>query len=124
MVVGGICYIINLGVYYPLTLVYKEQVTFLNQVYYLPPFIASTLVAGTSHYFMNKYWTFGDRKEGSLGFLRFWAVLGPTVIFDMVIIFLLVQYFNLVPVIAASIAILSVFLVRYTIANKWIWGEE
>ena len=123
MVVGGICFLINLGIYYPLTLVYQERVVFLNQIYYLPPFVVSTFIAGTIHYLMNKFWTFGDRKEGSLGFFRYWAVLGPTILIDMVIIFLLVQYLNLVPVAAVAITLLLVFMVRYTIANKWIWSN-
>ena len=123
-VVGGIGYIINLGVYYPLTLVFEQQVTFLGQVFYLPPYIISASLAGTCNYFFNKWWTFGDRKESQLGFLKYWTILGPTILVDLTIIFLLVQFMHLEPIVAAAIAILSVFLIRYSIANKWIWGKN
>jgi len=123
MVVGGTCWIINLSIYYPLTLAYKETVTFLNHVYYLPPFVVSTFISGSIHYFMNRKWTFTDRKDSSLGFLKFWTSMGPTAILDVVVIYLLVEYLHLEPVVAVAIAILGVFLIRYTIANRWVWNH-
>lgn len=124
IVVGGIGTIINLSIYYPLTLLFQQKVTFLGQVFYLPPFIVSSFLAGNFQYFMSRHWTFGDRREARLGFLQFWVMMSPTTLLDMVVIFLLVQFLHLTPIVAAITAILAVFMVRYNVANKWIWRHK
>ncbi len=42
MFVGGIGYFVNMAVYYPLTLWFKDKVLFLGQEFYLPPFLISS----------------------------------------------------------------------------------
>jgi dolichol-phosphate mannosyltransferase len=124
MVIGFIGYCINLGIYYPLTLVFKAHVTFLGQVFYLPPYVISALFASSLNYYLNKHWTFGDRNEESLGFLRYWLILGPTLLIDLTLIFLMVQFAHFQPLFAAAIGILLVFLGRYSMANKFIWNAK
>lgn len=124
MAVGGIGYCVNLMIYYPLTLVFKSHVLFLGQVFYLPPYIISCLLASSLNYYLNKHWTFGDRHEEQLGFLRYWGIVGPMVFLDLGLIFLLVQYVHLVPVLAAAIAILVIFVGRYAVASRFIWSAK
>jgi len=121
MLVGGLGYIINMGIYYPLTLVFKNEVTFLGQHFYLPPFVISSLVAITCNYHFNKVWTFGDRQAKRLSFFRYLGMAVTTLLFDMLVLFALVDYGGIKPIPAAAIAILVVFALRYLIADKLIW---
>ena len=70
MIVGGIGYAINMLTYWPLTLAFKNEVNFLGQHFYLPPFVISSLLAITSNYILNKVWTFKGWTENRLGSLR------------------------------------------------------
>ncbi len=120
--VGGIGFIINMGLYYPLTLIFQSEVTFLDQHFYLPPFAISSAVAIMSNYHFNKVWTFGDRKAKSLSSMRYFGMAGITLLLDMFVLFLMVDYGHLHPMLAAMVAIIFVFFLRYVIADKWIWG--
>jgi putative flippase GtrA len=71
MIVGGIGYIINIGIYYPLTIIFKEQVVFLGQQFYLPPYLISSIVAITSNYYLNRLLTFKDSEEKTFGMLKY-----------------------------------------------------
>ena len=124
MVVGGIGYVVNMGLYYPLTLVFKTEVTFLGSHFYLPPFVISSCVAIVCNYLMNKKWTFGDRKAKSLSFARYFGMAAVTLILDVVLLFVLVDYLHFWNVLAAAVAILVVFAVRFIVASYWIWGTR
>ena len=124
MAVGGIGYAINMGLYYPLTLVFRTEVTFLGSHFYLPPFVISSIVAIISNYEMNKRWTFGDRKAKSLSFVRYFSMAGVTMLLDLLVLFGLVDGLRWTPMIGAAVAIAVVFVVRYIVADKWIFGER
>lgn len=124
MLVGGIGYAINMLTYWPLTLVFKTEVSFLGQHFYLPPFVISSLLAIISNYELNKVWTFQGWTEQRLGFLRYLSMALVTLLADMVLLYALVDYGKMPPVPAAALAILIVFLVRYTIARKWVWSKK
>jgi dolichol-phosphate mannosyltransferase len=124
MLVGGLGYIINMGIYYPLTLVFKNEVSFLGQHFYLPPFVISSLVAISCNYYLNKVWTFRGRQARILSFFRYLGMAVTTLLFDMLVLFALVDYGGIKPIPAAAIAILVGFAIRYLIANKWIWGKR
>jgi dolichol-phosphate mannosyltransferase len=124
MVVGGIGYVINMGLYSLMTLGFKQEVTFLGQHFYLVPFIVSSLVAIFSNYQLNKIWTFRGWNEQSLGALRYLTMALVTLIFDMLILFILVDFGGLHPIPAAALAILIVFIARYVIAKRWVWQEK
>lgn len=124
MMVGGIGYVINMLTYWPLTLVFKTEVNFLGQHFYLPPFIISSLLAIFSNYMLNKIWTFKGWNEHKLGGMRYLSMALATLMLDMAFLYFLVQYLNLPPVPAAAIAILIVFVVRYAIARSWVWSKK
>lgn len=123
MIVGGIGYIINMGLYWWLCHYFNSQVAFLGQQFYLVPFVASSAIAMVSNYELNKIWTFRKWTEQKLGAARYFSMGTFTILIDMCFLFLLVQYLSLPPVPAAAIAILIVFAMRYTIARKWIWSR-
>lgn len=121
MLVGGIGYIINMAVYCPLMLVFKSDVTFLNTHFYLPPFLISTFIAATSNYLMNKVWTFKDKERYKQSYIRYLLACSVTVLFDIVLLFILVDYGHLYPMLAAALAILVMFIARYFVVKKWVW---
>jgi len=123
MIVGGIGYIINMGLYYPLTLVFRKEVTFFGNHFYLPPFLMSTYIAATAQYFMNKAWTFNDREKYSQSYLRYLSVAAITVIFDLILLFIFVDFGHLYPELAAALAILIMFISRYFIVKRWVWRD-
>lgn len=124
MLVGGIGYLINMGLYWPLTKVFKTEVSFLGSHFYLPPFVLSSFVAICANYYLNKRWTFGDRKAKSLSFVRYLNMAGATLVLDMFVLFLLVDFVHLNEMLAAALAIALVFVVRYVIADKLIWAKK
>jgi putative flippase GtrA len=121
MIVGGIGFVVNMVVYYPLTLVFQQRVMFLNQVYYLPPFVLSSLIAITSNYFLNRISTFRGMRESRFGYFRYLFTYLLTLPLEMVVIFLLVEYLHLIPIAAVALAILVIFMSRYIIVNKFVW---
>ena len=123
MVVGGIGYAVNMLIYWPLTIIFKSEVTFLGQSFYLPPFVISSLIAILCNYELNKIWTFKGWKEQRFGGLRYLSMALVTLLFDMVMLYTLVEFLDLSPVPAAAIAILIVFIVRFVIAKRWVWKE-
>jgi len=125
MIVGGIGYVINMAVYSLLTLNIKAPETnFLGQHFYLAPFVASSLIAITSNYILNKVWTFKGWKEQRLGGLRYLIMALATLVLDMSFLAMLVDWGKMSPIPAAALAILIVFIVRFLIARKWIWSKN
>jgi putative flippase GtrA len=124
MFVGGIGYIINMGIYYPLTLIMRDQTTIFGHQYYLPPFLISTAIAITSNYFLNKRITFGDSKAKNLSLLKYMGTYWATIPFEMIILTCLVEFLHLEPVVGAAIAILTIFLSRYFVVKKVVWKTE
>lgn len=124
MLVGGIGYGVNMLTYWPLTLFFKNEVSFLGQTFYLPPFVISSLIAIACNYSLNKIWTFKGWSEQRLGGLRYLFMASATLLLDMALLFVLVEYGKLPPVPAAALAILVVFVIRYVIAKSWVWLDK
>lgn len=124
MLVGGIGYFINMAIYFVITPLFHSQTTVLGQEYYLPPFLISSYIAITSNYILNKRYTFQDKKEHSVGYGRYLIMSTITLVIDVAILFLLVKYVGLIPQLAAMLAILIAFILRYYFAKKWVWGHE
>ena len=127
MVVGGIGFVINMGLYSLLTLVPALKTFEFNKVgqtYYLPPFVLSSLVAIISNYLLNKISTFKGWKEQKGGFGRYIVMSLATLVLDTGLLFIFVEKGNLAPQPAAALAILIVFVVRFFIARSWVWKKK
>jgi dolichol-phosphate mannosyltransferase len=127
MVVGGIGFIINMGLYSLLTLVPALKTFEFNKVgetYYLPPFIISSLVAIICNYLMNRASTFKGWKEQKGGFGRYIIMSLATLVLDTGLLFIFVEKGNLAPQPAAALAILIVFIIRFLIARSWVWKKK
>lgn len=123
MLVGGIGFVINMLTYWGLTTLFESKVTFLGQQFYLPPFLISSLLAIISNYELNRIWTFREWQIQSFSRLRYFIMAGATLLVDMCLLALMVEYANIQPMLAATIAILVVFVLRYTVAKNWIWNK-
>jgi dolichol-phosphate mannosyltransferase len=127
MVVGGIGFVINMGLYSLLTLVPALKTFEFNKVgqtYYLPPFVLSSLVAIISNYLLNKISTFKGWKEQKGGFGRYIVMSLATLVLDTGLLYVFVEKGNLAPQPAAALAILIVFIVRFLIARSWVWKKK
>jgi dolichol-phosphate mannosyltransferase len=123
MIVGGLGYIINMSLYYPLILVFQPDTTFLGQHFYLPPFIISSFVAISFNYNLNKRWTFHRYHTNSLGYFRYLSMAFLTVLLDIILLFVFVDFGKMYPIAAAALAIAIAFVLRYLIAKTWIWRK-
>ena len=130
MVVGGIGYLINIGLYSILVLVPALKTWDINKLLgegkpnYLPPFVLSSLVAIICNYLMNRASTFKGWKEQKGGFGRYIAMALATLVLDTALLFVFVKYGNIPPVPAAALAILINFALRYFIARNWVWKQR
>jgi dolichol-phosphate mannosyltransferase len=129
MVVGGIGYVINLGLYYFLLLIPLFKMirwSWLGEGdrNYLLPFIVSSLVAMVSNYLLNRISTFKGWKEQKSGFFRYIAMGIATLFLDMGLLVVFVKYADFPYVPAAALAILIAFVARFLIARSWVWKKK
>lgn len=121
MIAGGIGYILTLGTYYPLILLFRTQTDILGQSFYLPPFLISAAIGMVCNYILNKHWTFSKYQEKSVSLGRYTVMTISTIWIDVIILWCLVHFLHLYPVLAAALAIALIFILRYTICRRWIW---
>ncbi len=119
--VGGIGYVVNMALYYPMILLFQSDTNIFGQHFYLPPFLLSSLAAITSNYYLNKRFTFGDRHTASFGYWRYLSMALITLVADTALLAFMVDVLSIPPVSAAAVAILLVFIARYGVAKRWIW---
>lgn len=124
MVVGGASLLVSLIVYYPLTLFLEYKTTFFGQVFYLPAILISTPTALAFAYYINRKWTFGNYRTRNLSLLRYELSGMSTAVLDVIALFLMVHYLHIYYLLAAILAAISMFGLRYIIASKWIWGKS
>lgn len=124
MIVGGVGYFVNMAVYYPLTLWFKGTVTFLEQEYYLPPFLVSSYVAITSNYMLNKLFTFKGYKLSQLGYFKYLITCSASLPIEMILIYLFVRFLGFIPIMAVAVAILVVFIARFLVVSRIVWHKK
>ena len=120
MLVGGMGYVINMGVYYPLTLLFRNETVVFGQHCYVPPFLISSYVAISSNYLMNRRWTF-KTQEKSAGYLRYLGTYGFSLVFELAALVILTDFAHLSPQRSATTAILGIFLGRYAMVKRCVW---
>ena len=111
-VVGGIGYVINLGVY---------DAVLHTGVHYLVAATCSFLVAVTSNYTWNRLWTFREERGGiALQGMRFFVVSLAALGANLVILHLLISIGDLSKLVGQAIAIVAVTPLNF-IGNK-LWS--
>ncbi len=128
--VGAAGTVVNLSSLYLLNtfVIHKAFTTLWSDVAadrsYLIAFIPAFLLSVTNNYTLNNLWTFRERSAGKVGFGKYLLMASITLPLDMALLYMLTEYLGLFYVLSAAIAILIVFVVRYTIAGKWIWRKS
>ena len=109
-VVGGIGYIINLAVY---TVLLHEG------LHYLVAATCSFLVAVTNNYFMNRHWTFHDRRAhvGVQGF-QFLVVSAGSLVANLLVLHVLISL-GAGKLVAQAIAIILVTPLNFLGNRLW-----
>jgi dolichol-phosphate mannosyltransferase len=124
MFVGGLGFLVNMAVYYPVTYWLQTQTTILGQQFYLPATLISLPCSISFNYWMNKKWTFKDKKSSSLSYGQYLVMGLATSVLDVVLLFLLVHFGHLFYMVAFILATIVMFLSRYFISNFWIWKRS
>jgi putative flippase GtrA len=110
-VVGAVGYVINLGVY---ALLLHEG------VHYLLAASLSFLVAVANNYWLNRHWTFRDRKAGvAAQGMRFFAISLASLGANLLVLHLLIR-FGLGKLVGQAIAIVLVTPLNF-VGNK-LWS--
>jgi len=91
---------------------------------YLVAFIPAFLLAVVCNFVLNNRWTFKERSAGKVGFGKYTLMASATLPLDYLILFALTEFLGLFYVVSAFIAILAVFIIRYTASNKLIWRKS
>ena len=121
MFVGGLGFCVQTALYYPLTILIHNSIKFFNQVFYLPALIIVFPVVIAFNWWMNKKWTYKGVETKTLSLGRYEVMGLSTAVFDMIIIFLMVQFGHIFYLIATVLAACVMFAMRYFISNRWIW---
>jgi putative flippase GtrA len=121
MFVGGLGFCVQTALYYPLTILIHNSIKFFNQIFYLPALIIVFPIVIAFNWWMNKKWTYKGVETKTLSFGRYEVMGLSTAVFDMLIIFLMVQFGHIFYLIATVLAACVMFAMRYFISNRWIW---
>ena len=115
-IVGGIGTLTNLLILFLLTDIVG--------LYYLGSFAFAFLVAASQNYWLNKRWTFGDRKETKLGYLHYLLAASATLILDEALLFAFTEFIGIWYVASATLAIVIAFVARYFWVSRWVWRKS
>jgi dolichol-phosphate mannosyltransferase len=96
----------------------------LSDYTYLIAFVPAFLLAVVNNYIWNSRWTFGERSAGRVGFPKYLLVASATFPLDEALLYIFTDWIGIWYVLSAAIAIIIVFAIRYTAANKWIWKQR
>lgn len=112
--VGASGVIVNLGLLYTLT----EFV----ELYYVIAYIISFTASVINNYAWNSLWTF-QRREGMLGWFRYSSVCTSTLLLGIGLLYVLTTILNLWYMVSATIVILVVFILNYTLSRRIVWPK-
>ncbi len=116
--VGAMGTVVNLSILYLFTDIFK--------IYYLISEVFAFFISVLNNYILNKIWTFKEEiKENMvIKYIQYSIVSVISLAVNIIILFVLVEYFNIWYIFAGVIAIAASFLVNF-IGNKlWTFREN
>lgn len=119
----GLVGITGVGVYMPILYCLTE----FTPLWYFPSAVIGIVCASTSNYFLNHLWTFRERRAGHShirGWIKYQMMSGITDGMYLGLLALLVEIFGLWYMLAATIAMVAIFIVKFKVASKWIWNKQ
>jgi len=117
-IVGAVGTVVNLSILFLLTDIFK--------IYYLISEVIAFLISVLNNYILNKIWTFKEEIKEKVvkKFVQYSIVSVISLAVNIIILFVLVEYFSIWYIFAEVIAIAASFLVNY-IGNKlWTFREK
>lgn len=117
-IVGAIGTVVNLSILYLLTDIFK--------IYYLISEIIAFFISVLNNYVINKIWTFKEEfKENMVKkFIQYSIVSVISLAVNIIILFVLVEYFYIWYIFAEVIAIVAAFLVNFVGNKLWTFREN
>lgn len=115
--VGAMGTIVNLLVLYSFTEVFK--------IYYIISEIIAFIVAGLHNYILDKIWTFKENIEDKIVFkyFQFLTISTISLIVNLSILFILVEFFGIWYIFAEIIAIMGGFLINFSGNKLWTFNK-
>ena len=116
-IVGAMGTIVNLLVLYSFTEVFK--------IYYIISEIIAFIVAGLHNYILDKIWTFKENIEDKIVFkyFQFLTISTISLIVNLSILFILVEFFGIWYIFAEIIAIMGGFLINFSGNKLWTFNK-
>lgn len=116
-IVGTIGTIINLSVLYVLTEYFK--------IYYIFSEIIGFLIGIVINYLINKRWTFKENIKSDifLKYIKYTSICTFTLILNLIILFVLVEFFYIWYIFAELMAIVFCFLINF-FGNKFLTFKD
>ncbi|MFX0140672.1 MAG: glycosyltransferase [Candidatus Hodarchaeota archaeon] len=115
--VGAIGTIINLSILYFFTEAYK--------VHYIISEMIAFFFSVINNYILNKLWTFKEKIQEKIvnKYLKYLIVSLMSLIANLIVLFILVEYFNIWYIFAEVIAIMFAFFINYSGNYLWTFGN-
>jgi len=119
-IVGATGIIVNFSILYFLT----ERIHF----WYLASATLAVVVAASSNYLQNHYWTFAEKRENNpnifIGWLKYLVAVGVTEVLYLGIMYLFTSIIGLWYMLSAVCALAITTVLRFITADRVIWGAK
>ena len=117
-IVGTIGTVINISILYLLT-------EFFN-LYYIFSEIIAFIVSVLNNYILNKLWTFQEKIQEKIirKYFKFSLVCLVSLLLNITVLFILVEYFYIWYIMAEIIAIFCAFLINFSGSRLWTFKKN
>ena len=96
----------------------------IANVNYMMAYAMLFVVVMSNNYVLNSLWTFPDKAKSFLGFLKYCGVGLVALGVSQTVLYLLTDLAGLWYMISTMVAVISGFLVNFTISKKWVWAKD
>ena len=117
-IVGAMGTLVNLSILYCLTEIFN--------MYYIVSEIIAFIAAGIHNYILDKIWTFKENIEEKMVFkyFQFLIISSISLIVNLCILFILVEFFGIWYIFAEIIAIMGAFLINFSGNKIWTFRKQ
>ncbi len=97
-------------------------------LWYMVSATIAILLAATNNFILNYLWTFKSRKSQignlSIGWLKFLVSIGSTEALYLGLVYIFTDKLGLYYMLSAFFALACTTVIRYTIADRWVWKQK
>ena len=116
-IVGAIGTIVNLSILFISTEFFS--------IYYIISEIIAFFCALINNYILNKIWTFKEKVKYKVirKYFQYFSITLIALVVNLIILFILVEFFNMWYILAEIVAILGGFLINFSGSKFWTFNE-